>query len=330
MKRRWAIVVVVGGLLAPVILMSAGSAAAAAADEAASGDPAVCGTHLMPITTDVRLTHDVDCGPVGVVFVRSVTFDLAGYTLRALAIVGEAHDLIDTTFTSGHLVLTSDYITGVRLHFSRVTVSGSLALKSNGTVSLDHSFLDGNVRSGGSGNILNFIANDSTIRGSVAATGGILTVHRSVFIGNIYSVNYDAGIRFALDRSLIVGSLGISLTPVFPPGDVQGDISHNLFIGGGVSVGGASLGIGPTTITDNIVLHSTYSGIAIGNYLPYGGTPSGPVTLRGNLAVANQGHGIDAGPAGNQLPRIVDGGHNRAFLNGTDPQCVSVTCRPLV
>lgn len=195
-------------------------------------------------------------------------------------------------------------------------------------MSLDRSFVDGNVTTPFEGSD-GISAIDSTIRGAVRALGGPLTLRRSVVTGNVRNVNLDRGIALTVDHSLFGGSIDIVAEVAFPPGDVQGDISHNIFVGGGIRLEGTMLSFGPTTVTNNVVVHNAGSGIHVDAGQQTGTTPSGPVTLRGNLAIANQGHGIDAGPAGSIQPQIIDAGHNLAFLNGTDPQCVGVVCRPL-
>lgn len=321
MKKRCTLGWLAVAVLAPGILLSAGSAVA----EATSlGDPAVCGTYEVPIITDVRLTHDVECS--NIFLGQSATIDLAGHTLQARTIVSTTTPigLFDVTITSGHLVLSNLF--EVNVHLRQVRESGGIGLTGGGSVSLDRSIVDGDVTMMFDGRIS---VVESTVHGAVRAAGGSLTVRRSLITGNIFTINTDAGIGFAVDHSLFGGSLSIDLRVAFPPGDVQGDISHNIFIGGGISLAGSAMvSLGPTTITDNVVVRNAGSGIHVDSG-QNGTTPSGPVTLRGNLAIANQGHGIGTGPIGNPQPQIIDGSHNLAFLNRTDPQCVGVVCRPL-
>jgi hypothetical protein len=123
-------------------------------------------------------------------------------------------------------------------------------------------------------------------------------------------------------------SLTIDLEVAFNKVDDSGDIKHNVFLHGGVTIDGFLSGLGPSSISHNFVTGSTSSGITVTSDAPPA-IPSGPVTLAHNVAVANQGHGIDLEPAGSgQTPQIIDGGHNIAFANGTNPQCVGITCQP--
>lgn len=127
MKKRWTVVGVVVGLSAPMFLRMADPAAA---QDPPLGDPAVCGTYEVPITTDVRLTHDVDCS--NIFLGQSATIDLAGHTLQARTIVATTTPigLFDLTITSGHLILTD--LWGVNIHLRQVRESGGILINGGG------------------------------------------------------------------------------------------------------------------------------------------------------------------------------------------------------
>jgi hypothetical protein len=325
MKTRWTIVGLVLGLMAPMMVAMAGPAAAA---EPPPRDPA-CGppdSAIAGITADERLTHDVVC--TFMAFDTAATIDLAGHTLS----VGNIHNdgrADAETFINGRLIITNGMFSSGNIHLRHVRETGSLQLETGGLF-LERSTFDGDLSIGlGALNGGTFSAVGSFMHGNTATVGGRIAVTRSVIVGNAFTDNHAAGIRFAVDHSLIAGSLTIDPDDPFPPGDVQGDVSHNLFLGGGLVLAGfGMIGLGPTTITDNVVLHNpAYNGITVGSNRQLGSTVSGPVTLAGNLAIGNHGHGIDAESSGGIQPQIIDGGHNRAFLNQTDLQCVGVACR---
>ena len=322
----------IGTVLAAVICLSAG---VAHADPAPSGGPIICATSgpVVVIETNVRLTHDVDCGSSFLVFGSSVTMDFAGHTVHAAGISGiaeETNTLLDVTFTSGRLVLTGG--TGPfrdtgQLHFTRMGVSGGLFV--NGSVSLQRSFVDGGIGIQAAQS-LGVTVSDSTVRGDITTSGGAVTLHRSRIAGSVRAFNDDFGLALSITQNLIGGSVVVDIVAAFPPGDVQGDISHNIVWGGGISIVGELVSLGPTTVTGNVVIGGPASGITIGgfdNRIP--ANLSGPVTLTGNIAVHNAGHGIDAEWVPGQVSRIVDGGHNLALLNGADPQCIGVACHPV-
>jgi hypothetical protein len=139
-----------------------------------------------------------------------------------------------------------------------------------------------------------------------------------VVTGNVYSNDHDTDAIYTIDHSLFGGSIDFN-------GGSFGSFSHNIVVGGGISLSSEDFEPYGATITDNIVVGSPESGIGIGSPTAPRVRASVPVTLTGNLAIANAGHGIDAESGGNN-PQIIDGGHNRAFLNRTNPQCIGVAC----
>jgi hypothetical protein len=160
---------------------------------------------------------------------------------------------------------------------------------------------------------------DSIVEGSMQnAFGGAITVSGSIIVGSVFSNDHEINTAYRIDHSLFFGSVGIS-------GGSGGHISNSIFAGGSIALGSDLSDPGTGTISGNIVVGSPESGIEIGTSHPTSG-PSGPITLSGNLAIANAGHGIDAESGDVSHPQIIDGGHNHAFLNQTTPQCIGVAC----
>jgi hypothetical protein len=321
-------------VLAAGIVGAASATATADPAPAANASSSVCLTppQQLSVTSDVHLTADVDCGSEPVVFGATATVDLGGHTLRTRFIeaLSFGSSDIEASFTSGQVVVTGagENAEG-SFHFQRAFVSGGLRMF-DGAISLDHSIVDGSI---GIEEVLHESVNatDSLVDGVISLDGGGLQLHRDLITGGVTDTDVERGILLDVHDNLIVGGLGVGLKLDFQD-DVGGDVSDNLFVGGGLGIGGNLLELGPTTIQHNLVLGSKGSGISVtgeassASLLAAG---AGPVTLTGNLPVANQGHGIDAEwPAG--VPNeVVDGGGNRAFLNRTSPQCIGVTCRGL-
>jgi hypothetical protein len=297
-----------GTALALVSVVVGLTTATASADTA---DP-FCG----PITANVRLTHDVTC-PGALIFEKSATVDLAGHTLTAYEIDAPFGfgDPLDATFVSGRVAVASQ-VSGA-LHFDRVAISGDLSLFV-GSVTLERSILNGSIINAFDPSGVGVDASSSLILGGITA-GGRINLHHDTIVGIVAGADGDRGPLFAVTDNVILGGITAFGDSGFL--DIGGDISRNVIIGGKIGFGVND--VAALTIGGNVVIGSPSSGIDVSGT----GEPSGGrITLTGNLAVANQGHGINVdAPAG----VVVDGGGNRAFLNHTQPQCIGVVCRGL-
>jgi hypothetical protein len=323
-------------LVGVVVGLTATTASADPAAAPAAQDP-LCSLpgHAAPITAGVRLTHDVDCGTGAVVFDVSATIDLAGHTLRAgfidALVFGFNPPPIDASITSGRLVLTGGKrnVDGGALHLERVAVSGRVGLL-EGSVSIDRSIVEGGVGlDGGDPGRAGVHITDSLVLGGVTSGGGDLLLHHDAITGGVFTDEAGRGVPLSVEDNVVVGGItAVEETGLGP--DIAGDISHNLIVAGSIFLTGFLQEFGPTAIDHNLVIGSKDSGISVTQdspVLPRQPADAGPITLTGNVAVANQGHGIDAEWPSGVPNKIVDGGENMAFLNRTQPECVGVSCR---
>jgi parallel beta-helix repeat protein len=136
-----------------------------------------------------------------------------------------------------------------------------------------------------------------------------------------FGISVEAGRANLVDGNLVrrVRHDGIRLANFIPELPSVGNIVRgNVVVAAeGDAIAVATTGDGPLSDSDisrNVTAESGVNGIHVA---------SSATTITANLAIRNAGHGIDA------LPGVTDGGANRAFANGTDPQCVNIVCAAL-
>jgi hypothetical protein len=289
-------------LAAPIVLIALALSIPAAS--AAKPKPELqCG--VTP-TTDVVLTHDLTCASGFELYAHPVRIDLGGHTLTGSHCSGGP---------------CPDGTIGGALEVSNGTVNGDLSndqkidhVTVNGVIHMGESF-DFNVNS------LSWRLTHSTVNGLVDIQNSRATVDhnridgRGIWVDDALSGTGDERIQ----RNTITGG-GIYWVGAFDR-DFSGEITGNTISdvdGPGLSTGPSTPG--PLTITGNRLVDNQGDGIEV---VPDDITPRNPVSvvvLKRNTATGNGGHGINA-------PGVTDGGRNRAFANGADPQCVGVICR---
>lgn len=172
--------------------------------------------------------------------------------------------------------------------------------------------------------------------GKVRIWGSEVTITGNVIRGGVFLVDTNTAVRdVVVERNWILHSpwAGISVAPdpgSFP-NDVTGRIARNVVwgaAGSGIDIGGGVWNVGALDIDTNLLIGNGGDGFRSGTTAS--GPPAalgGPVTLTGNVALFNAGHGVDAGwMAGVAGTGIVDGGGNRALANATAPPCLGVAC----
>jgi hypothetical protein len=312
----------------PVVVAIAASVSVAPPVSAGTGpEPLECDgsttSQNVPVEVDVVLTHDLTC-PHGfyVPFAidHPVTIDLRGHTLTVPgATCGPPGTCIGldnfTEVANGRLVASISNATSVHHIWVDGQVWMSSSSGSDAPSSLTHSVVTGQVRHfGGVGGVI-----DSNI-----LTGGVAVAN---------DLRVLEGIQ--VTRNWVVASpgAGISVQDNLPS-YVSGTVSHNIVwrsAGSGIEIGGSLFLAGAVDVESNLVVRNGGDGIRVLQtgpaFYPPGVAP-GPVTLRDNVALGNDGHGIDASWSTLTTETgIVDGGRNRALFNGTPPGCIAVSCR---
>lgn len=302
------------------------------ATTAAAPDPAearrwwrptlVCGE--LP-TEDVVLRADLECptpfhfGPDD----EPVTIDLRGHTLTVPGDAGRCLAPGPCGAVAGAAAVRNGTVVGTLSdigEISRVVVLGDVEVRL------------GFSGAGGPASVRRSIV----LGGMVRVWGSSVSVTDNVIRGGIDLVSTNSAIRDVHIEANWVGHsprAGIAVTPQLGnfPGDVDGVIRRNIVWGSdgpGIDLGGGLWNLGPLEIEDNLLVGNGGSGFESSTDAP--GPPAvagGPVTVRGNTALFNRGHGIDARwMAGIDGTGIVDGGGNRAALNALDPPCIGVVC----
>lgn len=327
------------GRAMPAVMLVMGVGVGVAASPAGAAANLSAGTPMPAVATDlpctpptypstflsasVRLDHDVTC-PVGTEWNvgPGTTVDLNGHTVTVdvdprFHCTRSAGDPFCTfnvqggTLRNGKLVgadvFVNDYSTSHGLA-TQLTLTRDASLSLNGGLA----------------------TNNVLVGGGVEITGGGAISHSWLVESYIDMVNSIRGLSFTVTDNIIVNSpgTGVGLYSYFCcPNDTQGRIERNLIIGStrdGIAITGALDDLGPVSISHNIVAGSGGNGIELS-----GGArdfPGGPVTIGGNLALFNNGHGIDAPWVPGEPSQVIDAGRNTALFNQTRPQCVGVHC----
>jgi hypothetical protein len=325
-RRRVVAVAVLAGAMVALPLSSAGAEAPLTPADLTCDGP-TRGPNID--STKVLLTHDLSCfagaeidiGPF--VGGPGVTADLGGHTL---------------TFTGGSNValcyLENQCSLIVRSGGSSLrngTIRGGSVELSDGDDRIEHLVTIGTVDVMRRG----LWTKSVVIGGTIYLDDGTLT--RSVVAGSsgLRVLDIERGVDATITDNLFLNGGGIAVTPgtagIFA-NDVAGTVERNILWGtSGIYVAGDARAFQALQVSHNLVVHSTGAGISAnvpdaGHYSPTAFV--GTVTLTGNMALFNQQHGIDASPVAVPPSAVVDGGHNFAFGNAVQPQCVGVHCFP--
>src|SRR5205814_5049004 len=295
-----------------------------------------CGT---TIRADTVLSSDVgSCrGTALEVGADGVTLDLGGHTVRGAIVASGRSDVAITDGTVAGDVILEDVqwasVRRVRVRRGSIEClrSAGCAIAGNvltgGGIVIDRSAIGvpnrirRNVVSGAPSAAITVSRTDTTqvTRNAVRASGlGILMSHSAdlLIARNRISGNSGTGLSGYFGTSTVIvrnfiaanGGDGISLRTW--GGETQ--IARNVALG---NRGSGILGsvLAHWRVTANLASRNGASGIVIGGAVE-------EATLRANRAERNGGLGIDAGPG------VLDGGANRAFLNGASAQCAGIVC----
>ncbi len=281
-----------------------------------------------PITTSVRLTHDLTCatgffllGPAdGAV---PITIDLGGHTL-SVAPAGLGGCGFNDPIR--HCAIT-DY-QGISLTIENGTVGGAIGLSAagesgpEGLISRVH--VEGDVFIAYSGGTLR----DSQVDGAVHAIALTNTIRHDTIHGGIIISDGTNGLQLTITDNLIVKSpgAGILLQSSFSLPDITGTIARNvIYRSAGDGIGGNAENLGnpggssPLAITGNLLLAN--GGDGIGFLAGSGIQGGGSATIARNLAAFNHGHGFEL-----TAPESFTTHGNIAFANALAPQCVGLVC----
>ncbi len=348
MIRRFAVLVVVAcvGLGVPAVAASA---------TGYQLPDLMCG----PITTSVRLRHDLTCaGGVQVAdapggapaLPASLTIDLGGHTLTttpaadcggpfgppcASIYVSAEHTTVNIrngrvsdgiNYADGNVNVTANHpaLGGV---VSGVHVGGEVVLGGlSGTLRTSSVGSDVMVGGFGSANV----SNNTIARGMLVE--GTAVIDRNIISGGVGATDLCASIcgpELTVTHNLIVNSPSDGVSFDLSIGPNQG--RHIATISGNVIAKSAGAGIslssditGAYVVTNNLLAANGGDGLTL---VEAPGRPIVPnEVVVGNIAVANGGHGFNIQGAPAAFTINADG--NIAFANHTQPQCVGIVCWP--
>jgi hypothetical protein len=284
-------------------------------------------------TTNVMLRADLTCATsfdVGQdLSTPPISIDLRGHTLTITA--PDAPCRLNQPFLdAARCAIFGE----TKLTVRNGTVIGSIGLASQpqgGRVSDVH--VEGDVWLTGSGGAVN----QNTIDGTVHDFATTATVHSNWIRGggitfddsfNGLEVHFTSNLIRKSPGAGIIGSLGGG--GEFP-GDVVGEISLNTVtgsVGSGIEIDGALGNVGRLAIALNRLTNNGADGIRLTTAGDEDDTNlGGPVTLFGNVASRNNGHGIDASWITSLTGTgVVDGSGNIAKGDGLSPKCIGVIC----
>lgn len=338
MVRRTVVVMVVLVVLAG----TGGVTAAAASEDAPQGQPAAvppleCGT--IP-DHDVRLTADLTCTEpftmpgseppqfyVPPDWELRPTIDLAGHTLDISAIAIRCHPGAPSLLFPCGMVGPFRFVNG--------TIRGNIG----NVFLLDQVMVHGVVWLGFTAQGVSLVGatmQRSGIVDGVVHVGSEVTIERSGFFrSSVDNALNEAAVRLTLRDNVFFRSPGpaaVWLQDRLGVGnDIGATVERNLFVrpeGPGILVTGSEFAFAPVLISHNLVALGRDDGIrvevGVNEALPRPDEDS--ITLAGNLAVVNRGHGIVVDAGSPERGFVVDGGHNHAAANGLSPQCVGISC----
>jgi hypothetical protein len=304
------------------------------------------------VTTDVVLTRDLTCAgtalTVRLAKAGTVHIDLNGHQLRGN---GTGYGItIDDRPASATVVVYRGTISGfagalgngsVRYPTNQITVD-DVRLTSNGSW-LARTFMRADIlhsqiiNSGTGGSYADSryltVADTRLVNSSIDATAETnINLYGDTFTGGSIHQDYASNFEAIGSTFINCGNAVSLMSPAYvrirynqfvhcasglridiPQGSV--DVTGNLFSGNSSdgfhfgSINAASPT--PFSISDNLFVANQGDGLA--------GSGGTAITVSGNRAFANAGHGID-------VTSVVDGGGNVARGNRTQPNCVGVVC----
>ncbi len=179
----------------------------------------------------------------------------------------------------------------------------------------------------------------SVVSGTIHDFGLSATIHGNVIRnGGITFDDSFNGLQLHVTSNRITKSIGPGIFGTVGGGgdfanDVVGEISSNTVSGSqgsGLEISGALANIGTLSIASNHFTNNRADGIRLTAVGDPGDTElGGPVTVSGNVASRNDGHGIDASWITSLTATgtgIVDGGGNVAHNDHLSPSCLGVIC----
>lgn len=328
-------------LIAVVVLVAVnvGTVPASARPERRRPPPPAleCGT--LP-AGDVRLTGDLTCTEPFVVLDRSgyerpwddrawdqlITIDLGGHALDISA--------IQVPCLAGYRTREKCGILGP-YRIINGTIIGNLG----SVAQLENAVVHGVVYLGSTQGPYDIYA-DNHITGSWIVDGFIrvgfdATIQRNVLLRSMIDQDlHQVAMRdLRILDNIVVSSpeVGIDIAPTEIPNDIGGVVARNIVIGSrgpGFRFWATSEHFAPIEVRDNIAWANDGDGF-FSQLFSYGVDPyprGGPLTVSGNLAVANAGHGINITEVVPERAIVVDGGGNRAIANRAEPACIGVVC----
>jgi len=323
-RRGWLRCVAVVGALA--CLWSVPAAGAATPSNHANWPDLQCGA----VSTSVVLREDLTCP--NAIFVdddarlSSITIDLDGHTLTGPGCSSEQCGTIEAgdPFTSVNIedgtivggvtfVIFATPVGGGGIR--DVHVEGDLYLSSNWIrlgpgQQVRHDTIDGQVY---------IIGSNSTVTHNAVGGGIMLDDGPAGMVNTVITDNTVTNAPYG----------GIAITDFFLRPDISGTIGDNTVMdsgGAGIDLDdGADLA--GLVVVRNRLIDNGGDGLHMGTHSWDTFPSTGSVTVMGNLAMGNAGHGYDLEPAVGTT--IDDGGRNRAVGNGADPACIGIHCRPV-
>jgi Right handed beta helix region len=276
----------------------------------ASPPPAVCPTPgaVVDVEASIHLTANYGCSldVNGGTSTTPIVIDLGGHRLNGFVLDDD---------TPAPVVVRNGTVTGSVGPLSHAPDAGT-------TITIDHVHVMGDAGAELGGDLtITF----SQIDGAVLVGGNNTAVRWSVLRGGISMDDSNNGLNVSITNNLLFGSPGdgIHLLDEFTRPDVAGTISWNIVArsaGSGIDLGDGS-DLAGLVVSHNLISDNGGDGIVVG---PSPFAIGGTVTVTGNIAIRNGGHGFNLRPTAPD--KVVDGGHNLAFANRTAPQCVGVAC----
>lgn len=274
-----------------------------------SAPPPACPTPgaVVAVAASIHLTANYGCSldVNGGASTTPIVIDLGGRRLNGF--------VLDDT--AAPVVVRNGTVTGSVGPLSHAADAGT-------TLTIDHVHVMGDAGAELGGDLtISF----SQIDGAVLVGGNNTAIHWNVLRGGISMDDSNNGLNVSITNNLLFGSPGdgIHVLDEFARPDIAGTISWNIVARSarsGIDLGDGS-DLADLVVSHNLITDNGGDGIVVG---PSPFAIGGTVTVTGNIAIRNAGHGFNLRPTAPD--KVVDGGHNLAFANRTAPQCVGVAC----